>query len=288
MSAPAPIDDLLDATGSTPLVALHRLHPSPHTRLAVKLESFSPNGTWGDRTARWLWAKARQEGRLEKGTTVIDLGVGDASFGLALRCRQEGLAFVAVLPESASWERQALLAAYGAKLERVNGQGGRDALVARARQIAGTVGRSYCIDALDAEALVALHRADAVGELMEQLRGEPLRRVVFPEPMAGVAEASAPTFTTTVVRPPAEGWRGVGAVDALPGAGSAQRTVVVSNADAWAMRGRLAREEGILVGPAGAAAVKAALDGRGEETGWVVAWIPDTGERSFSVAEQAP
>jgi cysteine synthase A len=63
--------------------------------------------------------------------------------------------------------------------------------------------------------------------------------------------------------------------------------ITVSDASAWEMRTRLAREEGLLVGVSSGAAAVAALAVAGElGAGRLVGTIfPDTGERYFSMAE---
>ena len=59
-------DNLMDATGKTPLVALKDLGADSGVHAYAKLESFNPGGSAKDRTAAAMVEDARQAGLLEQ------------------------------------------------------------------------------------------------------------------------------------------------------------------------------------------------------------------------------
>jgi cysteine synthase A len=83
---------------------------------------------------------------------------------------------------------------------------------------------------------------------------------------------------------------GAGFVPEVLDRAAIDEVATVSDEEAWAMKLRLAREEGILVGTSsGAAAAVALRIARELGPGKLVATIfPDTGERYFSMAEWFP
>ena len=83
---------------------------------------------------------------------------------------------------------------------------------------------------------------------------------------------------------------GAGFVPPVLDRGAYDRVETVTDEEAWEMKLRLAREEGLLVGTSSGAAVVAALRvarelGAGKRVATV---LPDTGERYFSMAEWFP
>ncbi|MFL5271150.1 MAG: pyridoxal-phosphate dependent enzyme, partial [Anaeromyxobacteraceae bacterium] len=83
---------------------------------------------------------------------------------------------------------------------------------------------------------------------------------------------------------------GAGFVPGVLDRGAYDRVLTVSDEDAWQMKLRLAREEGLLVGVSSGAAAVAALRVARElgPSRSVLTVFPDTGERYFSVAEWFP
>ena len=65
-------DSLLDSVGSTPLVGLPRLSPSPDVRLWAKLEDRNPTGSIKDRPALLMVEQAEKDGPLRPGCTILE------------------------------------------------------------------------------------------------------------------------------------------------------------------------------------------------------------------------
>ena len=121
-----------------------------------------------------------------------------------------------------------------------------------------------------------------VSDVLRRARPETL--VVAVEPDACAVLSGGPAGATRI-----QGL-GAGFVPRVLDRAAYDRVERVSDEEAWAMRLRLAREEGLLVGTSSGAAVVAAIRvaialGRGRRVATV---LPDTGERYFSMAEWFP
>jgi [CysO sulfur-carrier protein]-thiocarboxylate-dependent cysteine synthase len=128
---------LVEAVGDTPLVGLPTLSPSADVRLWAKLEDRNPTGSVKDRAAIWMVRAAEQEGRLQRGSTILEPTSGNTGISLAMVARLRGYELICVMPENTSVERRQLLEMYGAKIIFSPAAGGSNQAVAMAKELAG-------------------------------------------------------------------------------------------------------------------------------------------------------
>lgn len=105
----------LDLIGSTPLVALDRIHPGPG-RILAKVDFLLPGGSMKDRSARSIIVAARADGRVRSGMPVIEMTGGNMGAGLAVVCATLGLDFVLTMSAGNSPARARMLEAMGAEV----------------------------------------------------------------------------------------------------------------------------------------------------------------------------
>jgi cysteine synthase A len=134
-------DDVLDTVGS-PLV---RLSSPEGTTLAAKVESKNPGGSAKDRPALAMVERAEREGDLEPGDAIVEPTSGNTGIGLAVVGAVKGYDVTLVMPSSKSPERRAIMRAYGAEIELVEGT------ISDAKERA---------DELEAEGMVQLRQFD--------------------------------------------------------------------------------------------------------------------------------
>jgi cysteine synthase B len=127
---------LVEAVGDTPLVGLPTLSPSADVRLWAKLEDRNPTGSVKDRAAIWMVRAAEQEGRLQRGSTILEPTSGNTGISLAMVARLRGYELICVMPENTSVERRQLLEMYGAKIIFSPAAGGSNQAVAMAKELA--------------------------------------------------------------------------------------------------------------------------------------------------------
>ena len=127
---------------------LNRLGPTPLTpiRLAAeepviwcKLEFLNPSGSTKDRIARFILEKAWREGKITRGSTVIEASSGSTSIAMALACAQLGVRFIAVMPEGVSNERVLIIKGYGGDIRFTSKEGGILAAIAETERLAAVL-----------------------------------------------------------------------------------------------------------------------------------------------------
>lgn len=114
------IGSILDAIGNTPLVGLRRFFPENRFNLFAKLEGLNPGGSIKDRAALRMLQGAWDEGRIDRGTTIIESSSGNMAIGLAQACLLFGIKFICVIDKLATRQNLEILRTYGAKLEIVD------------------------------------------------------------------------------------------------------------------------------------------------------------------------
>lgn len=126
----------ISSIAPTPLIPVKMDDDSP--TIWCKLEFLNPSGSTKDRIARFMLEKQWRLGKLHRGDSVVEASSGSTSIALALACAQMGLKFIAVMPETVSNERVAIIKAYGGEI----------ILVPRAEGVVGAINRA----GLEAEA----------------------------------------------------------------------------------------------------------------------------------------
>jgi cysteine synthase A len=296
-------DDVTCAAGATPLLRLGPVEPEGGARIDAKLEHLNPGGSAADRLVALL-DRARAQGRLLPGGTVIEATLGNGALGLAPACALRGYRLWVCMPESMSLEKRAALRAWGVRLESTPAAEHLSGARARARELAGEAppGTVLLLPQWGPGATAAVHREGLGAELVAQARAEGAKVDAFVAgigtggTLVGAGGALREAFAGVAlhaVLPAADGphrLQGLGTrTDALAFTAAhpeVQGTVDVGDAEAWAMCERLAKTMGLLVGPTSGAAVVAAVavaralppDAR------VVTVVWDTGERYFSMA----
>jgi cysteine synthase A len=304
--AAPPYESILETIGGTPMVRLHRVVPAGAATVFAKLESFEPGGSVKDRIALAMIEAAEGKGRLRPGGALVEPTSGNTGIGLALVCAVKGYRLSLVMPDSTALEHRQALEAYGANVVLTRAEDGMEAAVSRARDLARADG-ALLLDQFANLANPAAHLDGTGPELVAALREAgvtpgafvagvgtggtlsgvaPVLRRAFPgvivvavEPEACAVLSGGPPGPTRV-----QGL-GAGFVPAVLDRSAYDRVLTVSDEDAWAMKLRLAREEGLLVGvSSGAAAVAAARVAAelGPDDA-VVTLLADTGERYFSM-----
>ncbi len=306
--AAPPLESILEAVGGTPVVRLRRVAPAGAAAIYAKLESFNPAGSVKDRIALSMVEAAERDRRLGPGGWIVEPTSGNTGVGLALVCAVKGYRLTLVMPDSTALEHRQTLDAYGAEIVLTPAEDGIPATVQRARELAAREG-ALLLQQFENPANPAAHREGTGPELVEAFRcagalpdafvagvgtggtlsgvAPVLRRarpgalVVAVEPASCAVLSGGPAGFTRI-----QGL-GAGFVPPVLDRSAYDRVIAVTDEEAWAVKQRLAREEGLLVGiSSGAAAVAALRVARDLGAGKIVATVfADTGERYFSMDE---
>ena len=118
-------DSVLRAIGSTPLVRLRRVVPQDAADVLVKLEFYSPTGSYKDRMALAMIEGAEARGTLRPGMRVVEYTGGSTGSSLAMICAAKGYPFVVLSSDAFAKEKLQTMAAFGADVRIVPSEGGR-------------------------------------------------------------------------------------------------------------------------------------------------------------------
>ena len=112
-----------ELVGKTPLLELvnYERKYALNAKILAKLEYFNPAGSVKDRIALNMVETAEKEGKLKKGSVIIEPTSGNTGIGLAAVAASKGYDIIIVMPDTMSVERRNLLKAYGAKLVLTEG-----------------------------------------------------------------------------------------------------------------------------------------------------------------------
>ncbi len=282
------------------MVRLRRLAPPGGARVLAKLESLNPAGSVKDRIALAMIEEAEREGRLRPGATIVEPTSGNTGIGLAMVAAVKGYRLILTLPEDMSPERRALLKRYGAEVVLTPALEGMTGAVFAAEELVRTTPGAFMPQQFVNPANPDVHRRTTAQEILKATEGaldafvagvgtggtitgvgQVLRREVPAVRIVAVEPAASPVLQGGRFRPHAI--QGIGA-NFIPGVldrSLLDEIIGVRDEDAKTMAGRLAREEGLLVGISAGAAVVAACQvaSRLAATQTVVTMLPDTGER---------
>src|SRR5437868_13308861 len=109
-------DNILQAVGRTPLVRMHKLVGPNEAAVYAKCEFMNPGGSIKDRMALYILEKAEREGRIKKGSTIVENTSGNTGVGIAMAAAVKGYRCVFTMPDKMSKEKQDTLKAFGAKV----------------------------------------------------------------------------------------------------------------------------------------------------------------------------
>ena len=297
-------EDITKTVGHTPLVRLKRMAAESQAEVVVKVESFNPLSSVKDRIGVAMIDDAEGKGLLKEGSVIIEPTSGNTGISLAFVAAARGYRLILTMPDTMSIERRQLLTIFGAELVLTPGAEGMKGAIRKAEELVVTTPGAVMPQQFNNPANPEIHRKTTAEEIWADTEGKAdfiVAGVGTGGTLTGVAEVlkgRKPGFKAVAVEP--EGSpvlsggqpgphkiQGIGAgfVPGVLNRGIIDEVIKVSNEDAGITARRLAREEGILAGISGGAALWAGLEvaKRSENKGkLVVVVLPDTGERYLS------
>ncbi len=292
--------NLVAVIGRTPLLELERTAARvPGLRLFAKAEHLNPGGSVKDRPARAMILDGIERGLLTPGKVILDATSGNTGIADAMIGRALGFRVTLCVPANASRERRAILAAYDAELVLTDPLEGTDGAIRRARTLAAANPDLYFyVDQYSNPANWRAHFETTGPEIHEQTDGRLTHFVAglgTSGTFVGVTryfKKAIPSVRCISVEPdgPLHGLEGMkhmatAIVPPIYDPHLADERIAIATEDAYDTCRRLAREEGVFVGPSAGANVAAALRVAREldgEPATVVTILPDGGTRYLS------
>jgi S-sulfo-L-cysteine synthase (O-acetyl-L-serine-dependent) len=260
--------------GRTPLLRLRLLDAALEQGVQVfaKAEHLNPGGSVKDRAALSMILEGERSGRLKPGMTILDATSGNTGIAYAMIGASRGYRVKVCLPRNAGSQRKAILRNYGVEIVETDPMLSTDGAQAIAREIfAGDPEKYFYPDQYNNDANWLAHYQTTAEEIWEQTAGQVTHFVTglgtsgtFVGVVRRLRELN-PSLKAVAVQPesPLHGLEGLKHMGTAIIPGIFDETLVaetleVATEDALLMTGRLAREEGLLVGPSSGANVFAA------------------------------
>ncbi|HVO42578.1 MAG TPA: PLP-dependent cysteine synthase family protein [Aggregatilineales bacterium] len=266
------IEDLI---GNTPLIGLRRITGSlpENVRIYAKAEWANPGGSVKDRAARNIILTAEREGKLQPGMTLVDSTSGNTGIAYAMLGAARGIKVKLFVPANVSPERIAILKSFGVDLVLTDAEEGSDGALRAVRDLIAREPDAYFYaDQYNNPANWLAHYQTTGPEIWEQTAGTVTHFV------AGLGTTGTLTGTARRLKEynpaiqiislqPDSPFNGLEGLKHLPTAirpGIYDETLIDANLnigteETYAMAGRLAREEGLLVGISAATAMVGSL-----------------------------
>jgi cysteine synthase B len=283
--------------GHTPLLRLRFLDTelSAGVQIFAKAEHLNPGGSVKDRAALSMILEGERSGRLKRGMTIIDATSGNTGIAYAMIGASRGYRVKVCLPKNASRPRKRILRSYGVEIVETDPMLLTDGAQLVAREIfASDPDKYFYPDQYNNDANWLAHYETTAPEIWEQTEGRVTHFVTglgtsgtFVGVVRRLRELN-PKLKAFAVQPesPLHGLEGLkhmptATVPGIYDASLVTRTLEVATEDALLMTSKLAREEGLLVGPSSGANVFATwrLAASLREPAVVVTVLCDSGER---------
>ncbi|ADL52189.1 cysteine synthase A [Clostridium cellulovorans] len=294
----------VELIGKTPMVEIERYNKNNalKSKIIVKVEEYNPTGSVKDRAALAMIEAAEREGKIKKGTVIIEPTSGNTGIGLAFIAAVKGYRMILTMPESMSVERRKLLKAYGADVVLTPNLEGMPGAIKKAEELAKEFDSAFIPQQFDNPNNPKYHKETTAVEIYEDTEGTVdivVAGVGSGGTISGIGEylkEKNPNIKIVAVEPLdsaviSGGRPGVHKLQGL-GAGFIPKNyypsvvdevITVSSEDAFDKMKELTKTEGIFAGISSGAALHAATEIAKKEVGKnIVVILPDTGFRYLS------
>lgn len=296
--------DITKTVGKTPLVRLNKLQKKLTAEILVKIESFNPLSSVKDRIGVAMIEAAEATGLLKKDSVIIEPTSGNTGIALAFVCAAKGYHLILTMPDTMSMERRHLLSILGSELVLTAGAKGMKGAIEKAEELAASHKNSFMPQQFKNPANPDIHRRTTAEEIWQDTDGkvdyfiagigtggtitgigEVLKKRKPSVKIIAVEPDDSPVLSGGKPGPHKIQGIGAGFVPDVLNKDVIDEIIRVTHENAGEMAGKIAKEEGILVGISSGAALWAALEvaKRKEADGkMIVTLLPDSGERYLS------
>lgn len=274
-------DSILETIGNTPLVRIPTLAAEHNivADLCVKCEFFNPIASVKDRIGVNMILDLEKQGKIKKGTTLVEPTSGNTGIALAFAATARGYRLILTMPESMSIERRKMVALLGAELVLTPKEKGMGGAIAKAEELLNEIEGSVMPSQFSNPANPEIHRITTAEEIWHDTNGNVdvivagvgtggtftgIAHVLKERnpniQMIAVEPTASPVLTGGEPGPHMIQGIGAGFVPGNMDTSFMDEVIQVENEDAFQMARTVAAKEGLPVGISSGAAIHAALE----------------------------
>lgn len=168
---PKLFSNVLQLIGNTPIVKINKICDS-NCCIYAKLEAFNPGFSVKDRIALSMIEDAKNQGKINQNTTIIEPTSGNTGIGLAIVCSVMNLKLILTMPENMSIERQKLLKHLGANVVLTDKALGMKGAVEKASELNLQISNSIILSQFANKANPIAHEKTTAVEIFEAMNGK--------------------------------------------------------------------------------------------------------------------
>jgi len=284
-------ESVLDLVGNTPMIKLEK-------NLFAKIEKFDPGGSVKDRIAIRMIECAEKRKELTRDKVIIEPTSGNTGIGIAMAAAVKGYKAVIVMPESVSIERRKIIHAFGAEIILTLAEKGTDGAIELVKKMTAENPDKYFFpNQFSNNCNVLAHYFGTGEEILRQTNGKIdifVAGVGTGGTLMGVSKRLKefnPKIKIIGVEPEfghkIQGLKNMkeSKVPKIFERSKIDKTVMISDEEAYETARMIARKYGLLVGmSSGAAAYVAFGIAKENPRKKVVVFLPDGGERYLSTS----
>ena len=302
-------DDVSQSIGNTPLVRLKKLTSA---NILLKIESRNPTNSVKCRIgANMIW-QAEKDGTLTAGMEIIEPTSGNTGIALAYVGAARGYKVTLTMPATMSLERRKVMKALGANIVLTEGPKGMQGAIDKAQQLVDEAPKQrLMLQQFSNPANPAIHERTTGPEIWRDTDGtidilvagvgtggtiSGVSRYIKQTEGKAIASVAVEPSASPLISQQLAGEKLAPAPHKIQGIGAnfipdnldldlIDQVETIENEEAIEMAQRLMKEEGILAGISGGAAVAAAIKVAEQEQHkgkTLVVILPDSGERYLS------
>lgn len=162
-----------DLIGHTPLVKInYAFEQVEGVNLFAKLEYYNPSGSVKDRTGLYMVEDAIKDGRLKRGSTIVEATAGNTGLGVAFAALNQGFHVIFVVPEKFSEEKQILMKALGADIIHTKREDGMLGAATKAQELLSEIKDSISLQQFKNMSNPKAHYETTGPEIYQDLDGK--------------------------------------------------------------------------------------------------------------------
>jgi len=266
--------------GNTPLIKLRGIGKEDGAPIYVKLENLNPSGSIRDRYITEILQRSVEAGQTMAGDSIALAGMNDSAVAASLIGHQLGLSVHVFAPEDASRRLAGLVVKLGTEITWTDSDAGLEGAIKAAASWAREAPDRLYVDSFRRQAIKDAYQGIA-DEMLMALRGKQLGAFVTSISTGGTFREVAPYLRRSF---PMLRMGGAVLIDSDTKSLAANPNNIIEHISlerAWEVRGLIARTQGLLLGPKGAACVALAMNIQEQIPGdqVIVALNPDAGQR---------